>query len=569
MTDSPVFQRKAENTLLYDYLDNWAKQYPDRPVCYEKVAGEYEPWSYRRLEMATKGFGIALLQMGVVKGDRVAIWSRNCPEWVVADLAILRCGAIGVPIYPTVSADAAGYILKHAGVKVLICYAWDEQVAAIHSEFPDIRIISIEENENTSQLMALAHNYEGSIEDEKMADWPDADPNDIASIVYTSGTTGNPKGVMLSHKNFMSNVTDILSILPLSPADSVLSFLPLSHVFERTAGYYAPLAAGISIYYADSHLTVATDIVLAKPSILIAVPRFFEKIHQRIMTQLKGVKGLLFQWAHRIGSDYYIEQKQGLVQRLLLKVAHGLVLKKIHAKTGGNIRFFVSGGAALNPDIWRFFEGMGLPIIEGYGMTESSPVIAATPLDARIGGSVGVPLPSVQIRVADDGELLAKGPNIMQGYWDNESASSEVIDEDGFLKTGDIVKIDDDGYIFIVDRKKELIVLSNGKNVAPVEVENLLKASPEIEEAVVIGNGHSYITALIWPEDPGNTDKNHFTKLVNQRLSHLSSFKKVKKFSLMLEPLPEDFVTATLKIKRKALIKHYQDRVDAMYSAKA
>jgi long-chain acyl-CoA synthetase len=489
-----------------------------------------------------------LVSRGVKHGDRVAIIGNSCPEWVISDLAILGLGAVVVPIYPTLSRDEIAFILEDSGAVFVIGDA---------QEF------------TLSDVMACPA-CESFF-------WPKVGLDDLASIVYTSGTTGRPKGVMLSHGNFLSNVRDILETFPIRQDDVLLSILPLSHVFERTVGYYALLGVGATVIYSDGMEFVSENLLDVRPTVMISVPRLYEKVYDKILLQARGVKKWIFSWAILIGKSAVVFRKHLGRLPFLLRMQHRLadkwVFSKVREKMGGRLRFVVSGGAPLRPDLGVFFEAMGVLICEGYGMTETSPVVSANRLDRYKFGTVGLAFPSNELRIADDGELLVRGSNVMKGYWNLPDETDKVLEKDGWLHTGDIARIDEDGFVHIIDRKKELIVLSNGKKIAPQMVESALLTSPYISQVMVYGDKRSYLTALIVPNQDFLKEQSDvqqfYTNLLDDLQRHLAPFEKVKKFVLLAKAfsVENNELTISLKLKRKVICDHYQDELDALYTS--
>jgi long-chain acyl-CoA synthetase len=426
-------------------------------------------------------------------------------------------------------------------------------------------------------------------------------PDDLATLIYTSGTTGNPKGVMLTHGNFAANISGASRRLPIGPDDLILSYLPLCHSFERTAGYYTCFACGASIAFAESLETVSANLLEVRPTIMTSVPRGFERIKGRVETKAKAEpesKRKLIEWALGIGVERFRRQSEGkrVGAALTAKyaVADRLVFTKIRQATGGRIRFFVSGGAALSRDVGEFFFGIGMRIIEGYGMTESSPVISANPLDKPKLGTVGIPLDNVEVRIADDGEILTRGPHVMKGYYRDPGSTAEAIDEEGWLHTGDIGTFDSDGYLRITDRKKHIIVSAGGKNIAPGPIEDLLSRSRLVDQVMLIGENRQFMSALIVPDfeaareiltqagetigDVGSLETRRMmvdgvtlTMAIENDLKDLqrdlSAFERVRRFKLLAEPFTVEngLMTPTLKVKRKAVIELYGDAIEKMY----
>ena len=578
---------------LPDLVKHHAEKRPDKAALFYKHEGRYTPISYLDLYTDIVKTAAGLKKKGINAGDKVAILSNNCPQWVVADMAILLIGAVCVPIYPTLSDQETGYILNNSESKLVFVQNQEllNKVTSIHDQCPalDKGVFHFQSCLHTE---AYIHPFDALKEEKESPEAETLTRDHVASIVYTSGTTGDPKGVMLTHGNFLSNVDGIMKALPsMDDTITVLSFLPLSHAFERTTGYYTILALGGSIYYAESIETVSQNIKEVKPKVLISVPRLYEKIQAKILSQLKGIKKPIFNWALSVGKAYHNARRNGSISPFLKMkhaLANQLVFRKIKENTGGNLEFFVSGGAPLAKELGLFFEALGLLIIEGYGLTETAPVITCNRLEAYKMGTVGLPLNSVEVTLAKDGELWARGPNIMAGYFKRESETETVIDSEGWFHTGDIATIDDAGFITIIDRKKELIVLSNGKNIAPLRIESQLSQSPYIDQVMVVGERKNYLTALVVPnfeklttfakqlnlppkeKDPLLTHPQvlrFFRTQLDQQSSGLSSFETVKKFTI----LPSEFtqetgeLTPTLKLKRKIIRQKYDAQISAMY----
>ncbi|MSR88146.1 MAG: long-chain fatty acid--CoA ligase [Candidatus Margulisbacteria bacterium] len=556
---------------LCDLLSESVKQFPEKMALAAKKEGVYVPLTYRVLSDRVRGFARYLSSVGVRPSDRVALLSHNSPDWVMADLAVLGLGGVVVPIYPTLSLAEIAYILNDCGAVVLIVESqdWVSRMEEIRSSCSALTTVIC--------LADLVCDFSSG---EMPEAWGGAGPDDLASIVYTSGTTGNPKGVQLSHGNFLSNVLDGLSVFSISEKDVVLSFLPLSHVFERTAGYYMILAVSGSIYYAESIETVAANLLEVRPTILISVPRLYEKIQAKILSEARGVKKWILKWALLIGKAHVVFLRQGVAIPFLLRVQYGfadeLVFSKVRGKTGGRLRFFVSGGAPLGKELGEFFEAMGLLICEGYGMTESAPIIAANRVGNYKFGTVGLAFPSVEVKLGEDQELLVRGPNVMKGYWHLPKETAEVLDAEGWLHTGDIARIDLDGFISIVDRKKELIVLSNGKKVAPQVIEGKLRTSVYISQVMVHGERRSYLTALIVPNFDALRQagvaseaaiKTLFEKEIIEKSRVFAPFETVKKFIVLKEEFSTENgeLTVSLKLRRKVILARYQTILDALY----
>jgi long-chain acyl-CoA synthetase len=517
------------------------------------------------------------------------------------DFACLLVGAVVVPIYPTLLAGQIEYLLNDSGSVVLFC-STDEQVAKIHDirgNCPALReVVSFETTSSPDtlvmdKLLELGRMNLGDKKEEIERRAEAQQPDELATIIYTSGTTGQPKGVMLSHGNIVENVRGVARVLHLGPEDRCLSFLPLSHIFERMAGHYYMFYQGVRICYAESPETVAVDMGEISPTIMVSVPRLYEKIYGRVLEAANTgspSKRKIFFWAKGIGERWATrmirKQKIGPVLAMQKKAADALVFRKLQARTGGKLRFFVSGGAPLAREIAEFFFSAGLPIYEGYGLTETSPVITVNLPEAFRPGSVGTVLPGVEVKIADDGEILARGPSIMKGYFNRPEDTEEVF-EDGWFKTGDIGHLDDDGFLYITDRKKDLLVTAGGKNVAPQPIENELKLHKFVSEAVVIGDRRRYLTALLVPaleplmdhaarEGLGETPaeivahpsvQEEFARLVTETNERLASFEQLKNFRVVDHEftLDDGQLTPSLKVRRRVVGEMYAELIDSMY----
>jgi long-chain acyl-CoA synthetase len=577
-----------------------------RPDCfaYRTASGDYVNVSSAEALQRVRALRQGLHSLGVRKGDRVALLSENRLEWALSDLAILATGAVTVPVYPTLLSDSIEYILRDCEPTALFL-STPEQAEKIHrmrDRLPFLRdVITFDEVSLPSmlpfeQLARIGGNVLGTRSGAPGSEWPAVDKHDLASIIYTSGTTGDPKGVMLSHWNFVSNVLAVLQIVSLKPGDRCLSFLPLSHVLERTAGFYMMLCAGVGIAYAERVDTVPRDLLEVRPTIVISVPRLYEKIYARVLaTAMAGgpIKRNLFFWAREVGRRAIRLELAGQPVPLPLRVQRGiadqLVFHKLRARTGGRLRFFVSGGAPLSPTINEFFHAAGLTILEGYGLTETAPVLAVNTLEHLRIGTVGRPIPGTEIRIAEDGEILARGPQVMRGYHRDEQATREVLDEEGWLATGDIGNLDADGFLTITDRKKDVIVTAGGKNVAPQPIENKLMESKFIAQAVVIGDQRPYLSCLIVPDfeqlangqfaPPGVAPdrdgllgsqevKALFAREIQRVNDRLPGFSQIKRHAL----LPREFtleaaeLTPTMKVRRSQVTAHYRELIDTLYA---
>ncbi len=590
--------------MLETIIDIYAQtieRHGSRQAQSAKINGQWKTWTWTQVDKSVRALSSALLDLGVQPGDRVAILSENRPEWVWADLAILAIGAVNVPIYPTLTPQQIAYMLNDCQAKVAFA-STPAQLAKLKlasAEVPSLEVlihfddIQSEGSRALDELLLLGEEHLASHENELKIRRDAIRPETLCSIIYTSGTTGNPKGVMLSHGNFASNAVSVTELVGIKTDDSCLSFLPLSHVLERVA-YYVFLYCGGKISYAESIDTVAQNLTEVSPTFIVSVPRLFEKIRARVidtMADAGGIKKGLFDWGLRVGGEYHglkaQGQEPGPMLSLEYKLADKLVFSKVRARTGGRLQFCVSGGAPLSKEVGYFFQIVGLAILEGYGLTESSPVIACNRPNANKIGTVGQPITNVEVKIAEDGEILARGPNIMLGYFNNPDATREAIDADGWLRTGDIGKFDADGFLAITDRKKEILVMSNGKNVAPAPIENSLITSPFIAQAVMIGDNRNYVTALIapnfdslarWTKEngiQGNPSdwiaspqvKELFRKEIDKATVNFARFEQIKEFVLLREEFSQDRdeLTPTLKYKRRVILANYSKEIESLY----
>jgi len=570
-----------------------------------KVDGQYRGISHDELKADVEALAAYLHSIGVRKGDRVGILSENRPAWVVADMAILKLGAIDVPLYPTLPPNQIAYILQNSEAKAVVVSTSLQlnKIRKIKNEVPSLmHVLSMNpiENREPNEIELEEAQRIGRAFAEKTPDWfkdvEKIDENDIATLIYTSGTTGLPKGVMLTHRNICENIKSCVACLPVDSNDRTLSFLPLSHSYERTAGYYVMFACGVEIYYAESIETVSLNIAEVKPTIVITVPRLFERIKTALFKDLDAgpaVRKKIFFWALGVGKKFAKAKREGKISPLLAMqhaLATKLVFSKVQEKFGGCIRYFVSGGAALPKETGEFFEALGITILEGYGLTETSPVTHVNRIEKIKFGTVGPPIKNVEQKIAPDGEILLRGPNIMKGYWRDEAATREVIEPDGWLHTGDIGEIDEDGYLKITDRKKHIIVNSGGKNIAPLPIENMIQNSPFVDQVVVLGEKRPFLTAVIVPnfdavrafarknQIPFESDKDllqreEVKKIFDDHLKKISrelaSHEKVRRFILSSEPFSIEAgeMTPTLKIKRKIVEEKFKAQLEEIYKS--
>ena len=536
---------------------------------------------------------IALENHGVQPGQRVALFSENRPEWHVVDFACHLLGAVPVPIYPTVRPQEVAYILRNSGAD-WIFFSSKQKGQVLEDIVPtltrQVSCVSFDDDAEFGQpLVQLLSEGAEERSQKPLERFRDRiQPEDLASIIYTSGTTGDPKGVMLTHANFVSNVLACKELFPITAADIALSFLPLSHVFERTVDYLFFLQ-GVHIHYAPSIERVPPLLTEVRPTILASVPRLYERAYLKVTSNVlkeKPGKQRIFGWAMRVGEKHANKTQSSFVGPLLgaqRAAADRLVYRKIKERFGGRLRFAISGGAPISPEVTQFFAAVGVRLFQGYGLTETSPVLATNSPKADRLSSVGPAIGGVELKLADDGEILAKTPGLMKGYWENPTATAEVIDEDGWFHTGDIGKIDDDGFLFITDRKKDLLITSGGKNVAPQPIEQLLVAHWAIAQAVVVGDRYPYITALIVPRfeelPPGLQRLSHkeviqhsslqkiIKSAVDEVNERLSDHERVRKFELLDRELSLEAgeITPTLKVRRNVVMDNYSEAIASMY----
>ncbi len=596
----------AVTNLTEMFLDT-VQRFGKKTALMHKVAGAYQAISYDEFGRIVKDLALGLASLGVTKGDRVALLSENRPQWAFSDFAILSLGAINVPIYPSLLPKQIEYILNDSESKIIITSTRNqtEKVIQILGDLPVLKYIVFMDDDGISHSKALSFQQVIERGKEFGAQHPDyyeratqaIHPDDPAGIIYTSGTTGSPKGAVLTHKNFLSNVQGGTATLHIGPEDTFLSFLPLCHVFERMGGHFCPISVGATIAYAESIDTVSQNLVEVKPTIMTSVPRLFEKMYARVLDNARAggpIKQKIFNWAIKTGEKFVKAKSKGRVGPALqvkYNLAHKLVFSKLHQRVGGRLRFFVSGGAPLPKEIGEFFHYAGIKILEGYGLTESSPVIALNLEDKFKFGTVGPALTKggVEIKIAEDGEILTRGPHVMKGYYKKPAETREAIDPDGWLHTGDIGYLDEDGYLTITDRKKNILVTSGGKNIPPAPIENLLLTSPLIDQVLVIGDKRKFLSALIVPnfeliqayareqniafnsnEDLVNNPQivQYLGKEVERLCANLARFEQIKAFRLMPQPFTIEAgeLTPTLKIKRKVVEEKYADLIESMYA---
>jgi long-chain acyl-CoA synthetase len=573
--------RRSPQAIAYCHYDEAREEWLE--TAWEQVGYEVSRWQ------------TALAREGVAPGGRVALMSRNCREWIFYDQAAQALGLVTVPLYVDDRADSVAYILKDSGSEVLLLMS-DEQCRELldtEGALPTVKRIVIlgpVSPEIDDPRVVGVHTWLPASPGE--TERVDTGPNDLATIVYTSGTTGKPKGVMLSHHNLLSNAHAGLQCLDVYPTDSFLSFLPLSHTLERTVGYYLTMMAGARVVFARSIPQLGEDLMLIKPDVLVSVPRIYERVYNRIQQQLSGKSPIarkLFEAAVAVGWQRF-EYAQGRARwqprQLLWPLLDLLVAKKIRSRLGGNLRIAISGGAPLAPNIARVFIGLGLDILQGYGLTESSPIISVNRADDNIPESIGTPLPGVEVRIGENDELLAAGPNIMLGYWNLPDASTEAV-RGGWLHTGDKARIDAAGHIYITGRIKEILVLANGEKVPPADMEMAIIQDPLFDHVMVLGEGKPYLSALVvlnpeqWERlciEQGavgqpeallqNTAMKELVKdRISRQLDDFPGYAQVHRVALDLEPWSVDngLLTPTLKMKRQQIMERYAEAISGLY----
>jgi len=590
---------------LVDLLLNQAERLPKGVALRMKRDGAYQDIDWQTFCDCVMRIALALRQSGIKKGDRVALLSENRPEWAYADLAILSLGAIVVPIYPTSSPKEIEHILTHCDAAFLFVSTADQfdRVKSIGMKRNTLNGIVIFDSvlkqgdgaHSLNDWIAPIRSHESSNQNFFHSFVDQVGLDDLATIIYTSGTTGPPKGVMLSHRNFLVNCYDAKEVLPLRETDVLLSFLPLSHVFERMGGYYLSLLCGATIAYAENMNTVPENLLEVRPTIACGVPRFFEKMYARIQDEVEksgSVRKMIFHWAIDIGrrsSPFRIEGRPvPLFLQCQYRLAQKLVYSKVYQKLGGRLRCFISGGAPLAKELAEFFYSVGVLILEGYGLTETSPVISVNRWERFKFGSVGLPLRNVETKITDDGEIVVRGPSVMVGYYKDETATQQAI-QNGWFQTGDLGKIDSDGFLFITGRKKDIIKTSGGKMISPQNIENLILADPIVSQIVVVGDKHKFIAALIVPNfdqvkaalrQSGKNAEKTPEKLVRDPIVHelirgrieshthtLAPYEKIKYFTLLTKEFSQEGgeVTSTLKIKRSVVVDRFRDAIEQMY----
>jgi len=583
----PGLHQSMQATSLSDLLLLSPSEWLQRPLLrYRKESGEWKSLNRITVQQRVLRMAAWLESQGVRPGDRVGVLGHNSVPWFICDFAILRLGAVTVPAYFTDPAESVAYVFNNAGCRLILVEAGEQQ-----QKVEGVEIRSVPFSGGGESVDSISR-------DEQWDAGPKTAPPErdaLATLIYTSGTTGNPKGVMLTHKNLLTDVTAGLGGVPVWPDDRFLSFLPVSHAFERTVGHFLVVASGSEIAYAEDVTTLMRDMPEVKPTVMISVPRLYEKIYAGVNAKMEAsaVKKILFDKAQSLGMERFELKQKGKdldgVKTILWKVLDRLVNAKLREKMGGNLRLFVSGGAALSPTIARFLLAADITVLPGYGLTETSPVLTVN-TEAKIKPeTVGRALPGVNLKQADDGELLVRGPMLMSGYWNRPEETKEVLDSDGWLHTGDLVEIDDEGFVKIVDRKKEIMVLSNGENVPPAIIEQHLAQDRVILQSMVIAENRPHVVALIvpdmeglalaWKKDHGGVLPDDWkTNAVMHRwmLDRMSmdehdlpSYMQVKRFSFVDGEWTQanGMLTPTLKVKRRMICELHAAQIESLYPA--
>lgn len=585
-------------TRLFDFLTLHCQKTPQSPFLSAKEQGQWRSHSFAQVQQLSNQLSQLLLTLGLQKGDKIAIISENRPEWNVVDLGALQIGVVSVPMYPNISERDYAFIFNDAGIKYAFVgneAIWSK-VQPLLGKVESLRGIYTFDGVGGAEPLRSslpAQVDETAIENRRKA----VSADDLATIIYTSGTTGNPKGVMLTHRNIVSNILSVRMVTPFDEGRRTLSFLPLCHSFERMV-FYAYLSLGMHIYYAENLEKIGDNLKEVKPFCFTTVPRLLEKVYEKIMAKgnaLTGFKKTLFFWAIGVGSQYEVGVNKGWWYNLKLKIARKLIFSKWREALGGELEFIVTGAAAMQPRLITLFTAAGIPVIEGYGLTETSPVLAVNRIDEqqRCIGTVGIPLPNVEIKMAEDGEILAKGDNIMKGYYNRPDLTDEVITDGGWFHTGDIgIWVERNGHKFlkITDRKKELFKTAGGKYIAPQVIENKMKESPYIEQIMVVGgDDKKFIAALIVPSFMQLTEyakqqqiafSNHQALVENPKImalldqevqqlnKHFGQWEQIKKIHLIGNEwsVESGELTPTMKLKRKVLFDKYAKEIESLFT---
>lgn len=598
-----------ETDNLVEMLYHTVNRFPDKNAIMWKVDGAYRSISYREFWNRIEHTAAGLALLGVQENDKVAILSNSNPMWGITDFAVASIGAVSVPVYPTLPSDQIAFILNNADVKIAVVEN-DEQYAKIKAEDTPVEksVVMYPGRDFPNQAGEIAFwEVEEDGKQQPLSNWKETwreiNRDQLATIIHTSGTTGNPKGVMMTHGNFLANMEAVqFWLIEIVPEDLALSYLPISHVFERMAGHYMQFYIGTTVAYAESIDTIEENLKEVRPTVLTSVPLLFEKVYAKVREEIDNgpsIKKKIFNWAINIGLKRYDMYLNAQVDELLLqdampksflkkwKLADKLVYQKVKQELGGRVRGMVSGGGTLNPEIAQFFWAIDLPVLEGYGLTETAPVITTNPMLRAKAGTVGKVLPNLHVTLANDGEVLVKGPSITQGYYNNQKETAKTFEGDWY-KTGDIGKFDEDGYLKIIDRKKRILVLTTGKNVAPQPVENAINESSYIEQSVVIGDKRKYVICAVNPdyenlvpwakrngiESEGYEEICSQQKVVDllesevkQQCVPFAKFEQPKKVVIIDEPWTVDngLLTPKLSVKYKEVEKEYEKLIEDVY----
>ena len=595
-TDNQDVITPLQAVTLHGLFLERVRRTPDKEAYryFDVPRNEWVSLSWRQMSEQVARWQAALAREGLAKGDRVALMLRNCPQWVMFDQAAMSLGLICVPLYTVDRAENIAYIVNDSQCKVMLfetAEQWKELNGVLGQMGCVRRFISLDEVQSDDARLVSAAKYLPASAT-LQAPVP-CTIGELASVIYTSGTTGKPKGVMLSHNNMLSNAYDAMATFLVRDDDLMLSFLPLSHTFERTCGYYLQVMTGATVAYARSIPQLSEDLLTIKPTILISVPRIYERINAAIKAKLdegSSLKRALFHLAVETGWARFLrDQGRGgwKLSFLLWPLLNALVAKKILARFGGRLRTAVSGGAALPAEIAHLIVGLGLPVVQGYGMTETSPIVSGNSLDNNFPDSVGKPIRGVQVKLGAQNALLVKGPNVMMGYWNNPEATRAIIDADGWLNTGDIAHISETGHIYITGRLKEIIVLSNGEKIPPADMEAAILNDPLIDQVMIYGEGKPYLVALavlnpvVWPQVAAKvgvrcdmpeslTDSNVEAKVLRRIARNISGFPgyaKVHRVLLLCDPwnIDNGLLTPKLSLKRNKVVEMFGSRIEDLY----
>ena len=593
----------VEQAQTLDGLFNERIQRSPQKAAYQYFNSTCEEWSsytWEQMNQSVSRWQAALAKESLVPGDRVAVMMRNCPEWVMFEQAALGLGLVVIPLYTDDRVENAAYVINDANAKLLLLeslHQW-HQFAAIRDQIQGLqRIILLRSFENSDMNLrddGVVSAWEWLPAHGGEVSHITRDPHSLATIIYTSGTSGRPKGVMLSHHNILSNAFSSLQVIPVLPDDLLLSFLPLSHTFERTCGYYVPMMAGAEIAYARSIQQLQEDLATVRPTMLISVPRIYERVYAGIRTKLDASSDFarwLFNFAVDVGyKRFECEQRRGYrhLSFILWPILEKLVARKVMNKLGGRLRFVMSGGAPLSAEVSRIFIGLGLPILQGYGMTESSPVVCANRLNDNVPASVGLPIPGVEVKLGENNALLIRGPNVMLGYWNNPDATKSVISADSWLNSGDIAAIDEQGHVTITGRVKEIIVLSTGEKVPPADMEAAILRDSLFEQVMLIGESRSYLSVLAVLNSAKrqefmmhygldgnlkNDQQRHqveeiLLEKITRQTSEFPGYAKIRRVAVVEEPWTVDngLLTPTLKLKRNKVFEKHQADIERLYA---